>query len=62
MGTESQKPGGPKGAVGCTGSSKVKVEEVGKKGHANQAGPEATAGLQLHGLGCGSGDEGHCSL
>lgn len=46
---ESQKPGGPRGAVGFTGSSRMKVEEVGKEGHDSQAGPEATVGLQLQG-------------
>lgn len=38
--TESQKPGGPRGAMGFIGSPKVKVDKLGKRRHDSQTGPD----------------------
>ena len=43
LGMESQKIRGPEGAVEFMGSSKVREEGEGRKGHRSPAGPEGTA-------------------
>lgn len=43
---ESQKPRGPRGAVGFTGSSEVRVGEESRKGCNRPVGPQEAAGLQ----------------